>query len=129
MDWVSDQIAIGSFVDALVVVPGEVDAILCLKENCCNETDARFDICCISLTDGIGNDPHLVERAVDFINATISSGRRVLVHCHAGRSRSVCIIARYLAIQEHYSPEQAIARIRRVRDVALSPGITDILNA
>ena len=129
MDWVSEQIAIGGFVDALAVTPGQVDAVLCLKERCCDESNKSLDVFCVPLKDGPGNRLDLVMLAVEFIDSTVKSGHRILVHCHAGRSRSVCIVAKYLCLYKFQSPDQAIARIGRVRDINLTPGLTDIFNA
>ena len=129
MDWISKHIAIGNVADVASVVPGQVDAILCLKESCCDEADERFYVSCVPLRDGAGNHPRLVEQAIDFIDSAVSSDIKILVHCHAGRSRSVCVVARYFMVNLHLSPNHAIAHIERFRDVALSPGISDILNA
>ena len=39
MDWVTENIAIGNFVEAVDVnLSTEVEAVLCLKENCCDES-------------------------------------------------------------------------------------------
>ncbi|WFD31878.1 hypothetical protein MSPP1_002918 [Malassezia sp. CBS 17886] len=46
------------------------------------------------------------------------SDTSVLVHCHAGRSRSVTITAAYLMWSRHISREQALAVIRQQRPAA-----------
>jgi len=35
MDWITENIAIGNFIDAENATKDEVDAILCLKPDCC----------------------------------------------------------------------------------------------
>ena len=128
MDWITENIAIGNFVDALSVSTTDVDAILCLKDDCCAEDDASFYVSHTPLVDGAGNDPWLVEEAVAFIDSIVRSGKKVLVLCHAGRSRSVCIVARYLVEKKGISVRSALSLIRTKRDVHLSPGTSDILD-
>lgn len=128
MDWITDNIAIGNFVDAREVKKGEVDAILCLIDDCCSEDNEDFDVVAIPLVDSAGNDPRSLKDAMDYIDDVVRSGERILVHCHAGRSRSVCIVARYFMITEGITSHQALARIEAKREIYLSPGIEEILN-
>ena len=128
MDWITSSIAIGNFVDARSVLSTDVDAILCLKEGCCDEKDERFYVLCLPLIDGSGNDRRLFDDAVDFIDDIVSGGETILVHCHAGRSRSVCIVARYLMMRQGMPREKAIAAIEKKREIFLSPGVEEILN-
>ncbi|MCW8875898.1 MAG: hypothetical protein OQK04_19260 [Kangiellaceae bacterium] len=44
MDWITDSIAVGNFVDAKNLKEGDVDAVLYLIENCCSIDEARFDV-------------------------------------------------------------------------------------
>lgn len=126
MDWITENIVIGNYLDARQI-HAEVDAILCLKEACCNEDNDNMDILCIPLIDGPGNDKRLVDEAIEFIHDVVSSGGRILVHCHAGRSRSVCIVARYLMIKNNMTRHQALRFIGEKREIYLSPGIEEIL--
>lgn len=41
--------------------------------------------------------------------------RKVLVHCHAGISRSVSVVLLYLMVYEGLSLDNALAKVRRVR--------------
>ena len=68
MDWITDQIAIGNFLDAQSL-PERSDAVLCLREDCC---DGRTDVdaLCLPLIDGPGNDPTDLQR-----RARISSAK------------------------------------------------------
>ena len=78
-DWITDQIAIGNFLDA-ESLPDGVDAVLCLREDFC---DGRTDVdaLCIPLFNGPDG---------------MGAGDCILVHCHAGRSRSVVVVTRFL---------------------------------
>lgn len=127
MDWITDRIALGNYIDAENARKKDVDAILCLKPDCCNEANEELDILCIPLVDGSGNDSRLFDDAVNFIDDIVSTGGKILVHCHAGRSRSVCILARYFMIKEKITSHQALQRIERKRPIYLSPGIDEIL--
>ncbi|KAH9933812.1 uncharacterized protein B0H18DRAFT_982187 [Fomitopsis serialis] len=57
---------------------------------------------------------HLVA-AIQFIEAELEKGRAVLVHCQAGLSRSVTIVAAYLMYVQHIDYEAALDLIRNVR--------------
>ena len=128
MDWITANIAIGNFVDARNLNSTDVDAVLCLKDTCCVESDPNHCVMCVPLIDGPGNDPRLLEDAIDFIDAIVSDGERVLVHCHAGRSRSVCIVARYLMWKSGLSGKAALEVIKSKREIYLSPGIDELLS-
>jgi protein-tyrosine phosphatase len=126
MDWITDQIAIGNHIDAWEL-PEPVDAILCLKEGCCDMRD-DVDAVCIPLVDGPGNDPRAVSEAVSYLSEVVNEGRRILVHCHAGRSRSVVIVARHLMANQLMTPERALELIHAKREIYLSPGIDQLLS-
>lgn len=127
MDWITPWLAIGNYLDARD--PGDaVDAILCLDSRCRHATDAAIEIFTCPLADGPGNSAHSVQRAIDYICEVVAGQGRLLVHCHAGRSRSVCVVARYFMCTEGLTKEQALSRIRTVRATYLSPGIEEILD-
>ncbi len=127
MDWITNNIAIGNFVDARALTVSDVEAVLCLKEACCDESDDEFCTMCVPLIDGPGNDKNAVEDAIAFIDDIVRRDERVLVHCHAGRSRSVCIVARYLMAIRGWSREKSLQFISSKREIYLSPGIEEIL--
>lgn len=126
MDWITEQIAIGNFIDAKNI-SNEVNAILCLKENCCDEGRVDLEILTIPLLDGSGNNKRFFDEAVDFIDNVVSGGEKILIHCHAGRSRSVCILARYFMIKYGMNRKEALSKIEAKREIYLSPGIEEIL--
>lgn len=125
MDWITDQIAIGNFLDAQSL-PEEISAVLCLLEDCCHDrTDV--DALCLPLIDGPGNDPTDIHDAINFIGEIVSAGERILVHCHAGRSRSVVVVARYLMQSRSLTAQAALDLIAVRRETYLSPGIDELL--
>lgn len=61
---------------------------------------------------------NMIEIAYNFINSVISSGESVLVHCMAGISRSVSMIAYYLMKKYNMTLVDAIGMIRNKRSIA-----------
>lgn len=128
MDWITDSIAIGNFLDAQSeALSGSVDAVLCLLPDCPCKTRNDLDALHIPLIDGSGNRHEDIAEAVQFIDDTVRSGLRILVHCHAGRSRSVILVARYLMRSRGVSSATALAAIASKREIYLSPGIEELL--
>ncbi|MBF0235349.1 MAG: dual specificity protein phosphatase family protein [Desulfamplus sp.] len=125
MDWITDKIAIGNFRDAREF-ESEVDAILCLIPNCCDEENAAVDTLSIPLRDANGNRKQDAQLAIEFISGVVASGDRILVHCQAGRSRSVCIVAAYFVVHNNMSVNEALSFIQSKRDIYLSDGILEI---
>lgn len=125
MDWITENIAIGNYLDA--DQPQGIDAILCLKEGCCSEDNMELAVLCLPLIDGAGNDPRVIDEVVEFIDDIVRSGQKILVHCHAGRSRSVCVVARYLMMKNRITAHQALKLIEAQRQIYLSTGIEEIL--
>ena len=125
MDWITEQIAIGNYLDA-ESLPAGIDAVLCLREDCC---DGRTDVdaLCLPLLDGAGNAPQDINDALDFIHEVVTAGQRILVHCHAGRSRSVVVVARHLMRSRGLTVQAALELIASKREIYLSPGIEDLL--
>ncbi|KAJ7468029.1 hypothetical protein FB451DRAFT_1369092 [Mycena latifolia] len=61
--------------------------------------------------------------AITFIQAELDKGRGVLVHCQAGMSRSVTIVAAYLMYTQNIDPAAALDIIRKARpNVEPNPG-------
>ena len=55
------------------------------------------------------------EETYKFIDSQRLLGRNVLVHCHAGVSRSAAIIVAYLIKKEHTNLAKALATLRSKR--------------
>lgn len=127
MDWITRNIAIGKFIDAKNADPKRIDAILCLIDDCCSEDNPIIDIVSAPLLGGAGNDKRVIKDCLDFIDDVVSANEKILVHCHAGRSRSVCIVARYFMKKERMKSHEALAIIETKREIYLSPGIEELL--
>lgn len=128
MDWITENIAIGNIIDIKNISSRVFDSVLCLIENCCSEEEEEYDVMNIPLKDSSGNSSVSIKNAIDFIDDAVSYNEKILVHCHAGRSRSVCIVARYLMLKQGLTSQQALNIIGAKREIYLSPGIEKILN-
>ena len=128
MDWITDTIALGNVHDAARTTDADADAILCLRPGCACEERDDIDVEFIPLVDGAGNAAEDVHEALAFLRISAASNERVLVHCHAGRSRSVCIVAAWLMEDRGMGRAEALAYIeaRRTGGIWLSPGVEDI---
>lgn len=59
-------------------------------------------------------------RAYAFVADQMAKRRRVLVHCHAGKDRTGILLALVVAKQDGVSAATAIARVRKVRPLAIT---------
>ena len=82
----------------------------------------------IPLIDGHGNKPQDLKDALKFINDVVSDREKILVHCHAGRSRSVVVVACYLMRKYILSRSKALSIIEAKREIYISPGIDDLFS-
>lgn len=60
-------------------------------------------------------------RAVAAIEDHLARGGAVLVHCHAGISRSASVAAAYVMYKEGLGPRQAMARVRAAKPETFGP--------
>ena len=97
-----------------------MEPVLCQHRD---DIDAAY----IPLIDGPGNKSQDLRDTFEFIDEVVSEGEKILVHCHAGRSRSVIVVARYLMEKQVMSRTKALAKIEAKREIYLSPGIEDLL--
>ena len=68
--------------------------------------------------------------AAAFIDAAIQSGGGVLVHCHAGRSRSCSLVLAWLMMRQHWSLKEALNFLLEKRPQASpNPGYLEQLTA
>lgn len=131
MDWITDRIAIGNYLeaqDAELVQREAIRGILGLlpqPEGFAPPGAIPFRR--IPLIDGAGNDLFTFRLAVDTLATLLADAPPVLVHCHAGRSRSVAVVAGYLVLHGGMEPEAALALVTARRQTAVSPALEDLL--
>ena len=125
-NWIDDRLAVGGFVtesgefpfDAILSL--ETHAPLTLRDVALSESlEYRWH----SIIDGISYEENdaIVRRfddAAEQIAAWLRDGKRVLVHCYMGISRSVIAVAWYLVRYEGMSWEEALDLIRVARTQA-----------
>ena len=133
MDWITDQIAIGNAIesrDAELIREQGIRSVLSLDGTMVgrDEEFPQFSaIRAYRLIDGAGNDPDLFLRVIQSLATLLRSSPPVLVHCHAGRSRSAVVVAGYLMKRHGWDESEALDAIGRKREVALTPGIEHLL--
>ena len=82
----------------------------------------------MKLLDGPGNSPSKYLRAIDSVKRLRADLAPVLVHCHAGRSRSVIVVASHLIRDHGYSLAEAMTLIASKRDVLITAGLQEVLD-
>jgi len=85
------------------------------------------DLHTLSLVDGPGNSVDAVLEALQALVQMIDDGPPVLVHCHAGRSRSVSLVAAWLAWTNSISLSAAYAQIANKRETAVQDGLPQLM--
>lgn len=135
MNWITDNIAIGNYLDAQDAVLHRAEGIrsvLCLDgklRGIAPETMELAALAVFDFKDGPGNDPGVFKRAVETVSRLSKSHPKLLVQCHAGRSRSVITVAAHLMRSHKWSASQAISFIGGKREIAITPGIERLLQA
>lgn len=134
MDSITDCIWIGNYLDAgdrESLREAGIQSILCL-DGCMADTRAeevgveRIEV--VELIDGSGNPPEKFMRAVRLLRDLVSRHSPVLVHCHAGQSRSAAVVCKYFMQEEGDSLGDAMRRITMKRRVAIVAGLQEALD-
>jgi hypothetical protein len=130
MDKITDNIWIGNYLDARnqqEMAKAGIRSILCL-DGCMSDIqnlDVGVDrIEVVELIDGSGNPPEKFLRAVRTLRELASKHAPVLVHCHAGQSRSAAVVCK-LFMQDGNSLGEAMRRITMKRRVAIIKGLQE----
>ncbi len=72
----------------------------------------------LPLYDGEPIEPEFLELAFRFIDEQLQAKHLVLVYCGHGLSRSVSVLTGYLASKSFESPDEILAKIRKLRPAA-----------
>jgi protein-tyrosine phosphatase len=133
VDWITAQIAIGNYLearDAEALRRHGIRSVMSLDGSLTAEDASRLGVDTVvafRLIDGVGNDARVFKLAIESLRDLVSSYAPVLVHCHAGRSRSVVIVAGHLANALGISCEEGIARVTNKRAVNVTPTLKELL--
>jgi len=113
MDWITESIAIGNYLDAqdeeLRRSQG-IRSMICLNGRLTGVKASELGLDALqnySFHDGPGNDPAIFQRAVEAVGWFAKSYPKLLVQCHAGRSRSVVLVTAHLMLAEGWSADEA----------------------
>ena len=134
MDWVTDAVAIGTAVEAHS--PGfreqhgfqglvSLDGSMTIQKAYSLGYD---DVICSPMKDGPGNDLETFRHTVDALIAMVQDSRPVFVHCHAGKSRSVTVIAAFLVVTRGWTIRQAYGFIANTRAIQVQPGLPELIS-
>jgi len=132
MDKITDAIWIGNYLDAADrdgLRKAGIKSILCL-DGCMNGKEIapeldRIEV--VELIDGAGNPPEKFLRAVRLLKELSMNHGPVLVHCHAGQSRSAAVVCKYL-MQEGKTLGQSMKQITAKRKVSIVAGLQEALD-
>ena len=109
ISWVTEHLAVGSApmssADMEMIRAQGIGAIM----NLCGEfyglheieTDQGFTVYFLELMDECAPDMPAMERALDWLQQTIRSGQKVMVHCRHGIGRTGTMVAAYFLHQGH----------------------------
>jgi protein-tyrosine phosphatase len=81
------------------------------------------------MIDGAGNSLRLLQAMADEVRLCMESAPPVLVHCHAGRSRSVIVAAAYLVQCHGHSVTGALETIESRREIKVAQELGELLQS
>jgi protein-tyrosine phosphatase len=134
MNSITSSIWIGNHLDArdrAALAEGGIRSVLCL-DGCLAGVKSedlgleRVEV--IELIDGKGNPPERFLRAVRTLRDLVAKHAPVLVHCHAGQSRSAAVVCKFFMQEEGNTLAEAMRRITSRRRVAIVAGLQEALN-
>jgi protein-tyrosine phosphatase len=132
LDWITDRVAIGNYLearDAALLKERGIRSAISLDGTLTERQAADLglsEVASYPLVDGPGNDLRVLRFAVDDLRRLAAQGP-VLVQCHAGRSRSVAVVAAYLMEAHRISAREAISRVAARREINVTPALVDLL--
>lgn len=134
MDWITDEVAIGNYLEAQDVELLRQHAfrsIISLDGTLSAKHATEFglvEVAAYRFIDGAGNDLRMFRYAIDDLRRLARLHPPVLVQCRAGRSRSAVIVAAYLMYARKLEPEAAIAAVADKREINVTPALVELLH-
>ena len=132
LSWITHDIAIARRSTALQLETRSSNAfrsVICLDGSLDDAMAAWLgydDWFCCELVDGPGNDLPKFARVVDTLSLMVAGTPPVLVYCHAGRSRSVAVVAANLARVRSMATQAALDLIAGKRETAVQPALASL---
>ncbi len=133
MDWITDKIAIGNYVeaqDAALLKEHGFKSAVSLDGTLSPKQAPEFgmsEIVICRMIDGAGNDLRAFRLVVGDLRRLVKQQPPVFVQCHAGRSRSVAVVAGYLMLTEKLNPDDAVALVASKREIKIASELVDLL--
>lgn len=130
--WIVDQVAITNYVSAHskdILAAQHVRAVLCLDRELegCPPADRGIEcVRVVHLVDG-ANEMVVFREAVSSLEGLIGKCGRVLVHCRAGRSRSIAVVAAYLTKVRGMDADEALEFVTTRRQAAVAPELVQLV--
>jgi protein-tyrosine phosphatase len=133
VDWITETIAVGNYLeaqDAGLLREFGIQSALSLDGTL---TQSRADelgltrVATTILIDGAGNDLRFFSGAIESLIHLAQTQPPVLVQCHAGRSRSIAVIAGYLIKVNAIKPDEALRQIASKREFKLAAALEELL--
>ena len=98
----------------------EVQTIINCAVECKNKFEDEFEYYKVSIADSITlKIDTFIENVIDFLEACREKGKKVLVHCMLGKSRSVTVIIAYLMKYHKMSYKEAYTLLKAARPIIL----------
>lgn len=113
---ITPEISIGNSGDSIKSVNADFDAIL----NVAIDLDIKDEFKYrhkVGLIDGPGNNPYTFIAAVLMLHSLVTSNKKVLIHCHAGKSRSVMVTSAYISIVKNLEFDAVLKEVMIARNV------------
>jgi protein-tyrosine phosphatase len=130
--WITNKVAITNFFSAhskSILAEHKVKAVLCLDRELQGDSPEDRGVECIRVVhmkDG-PNETRLFKEAVSTLEGLLADYNRVVVHCRAGRSRSIAVVAAYLMKVRDWGADEALAFVMAKRPASVAPELVDLV--
>jgi len=134
VDWITDNIAIGNYLDARneeLLSTQKIASILSLDGGLAGIEPKKLGVRRIEirkLHDGAENHPEAFLSTLRVLHKLVLESPPVMVQCHAGRSRSIILVAGFLMMTHGLTSKQAIEQVASKREIGITPGIEKLLD-
>ena len=130
MNWITPQLAIANHIDVQnhdLLLREKIKSIISLdgKKRTFPSTIEEHEV--FNFIDGSGNSMQLFTRVIDILADFVDNYSPVIVHCHAGRSRSASVVIGYYIKYHDMQVEEAIDFVGQKRQINIADGLLRLL--